>query len=635
MRKDVPLKFVKYKEGTKYRDPQFPIDSYNDNAESFWDAGLMIDDNTVVIDIDLPGEKPHDLIDNIIKSFGIETQTVYTDRGAHFYFDKPRNYTHKAEYVCKIGIKVEAKRATPKHNSITVKRNGILRKIVNPGVYADFPEIFEPILKGRKKGDDEKYEMLGLERGGRNDSMFGFRIQLNNVEIADKITHFVNQNLIVDPLESREVEAICQSAQNYALSDDEQSEEYRIANQVISELRTVVHSGTLYMIENADPIKWTSDDAIIQKTIFEEYCEGKTYQFYRGVYNSVRRRSPVKSKDAIFPVRFRNGILEEGEFIYGDNSTFTPYMIDINYNHEAPAVKLVDDYLAHLTDGEPEYRKLIEEVMGHTLITNWEVKKAMGKFFMFHGGGGNGKGTFLEILTKILGTDNVSGLSPEQMAIESYANAMIGKLANLGDDIEDSALDDKKMKIIKNISTCDIIQMRYLTQNAFNARLTCSLIFTTNHEIKSFEKGESYKRRVVWLPMFTKVRNKDPKFITNITTPEALAYWVKLMVEGYIRLYENGQFTSSPTVEQFNAQYHENNDNTIEYCREAGEAMFIDETLGSIYEAYEVWCNSEKINPLSPKKLKEQLLAQYGLVNDKTRSVNGVKGKFFYKKDDL
>ncbi|MGZ7360431.1 hypothetical protein ACXWRO_09125, partial [Streptococcus pyogenes] len=83
------------------------------------------------------------------------------------------------------------------------------------------------------------------------------------------------------------------------------------------------------------------------------------------------------------------------------------------------------------------------------------------------------------------------------------------------------------------------------------------------------------------------------------------------------------------------AQYHENNDNTIEYCREAGEAMFIDETLGSIYEAYEVWCNSEKINPLSPKKLKEQLLAQYGLVNDKTRSVNGVKGKFFYKKDDL
>lgn len=636
MRKDVPLKFVKYKEGTKYRDPDFGLDEYNDNADSYWDAGLMIDDNTVVIDIDLEGNKPHDLINKIIEEFGIETQVVYTDRGAHFYFDKPKNYTHKANFVSKLGLKMEAKRATAKHRSVTVKRKGKLRKISNAGIYQDLPEIFTPIVKNPQKSpfDPEKLNMMNLVRGGRNDAVFNFRRAIANVDDADKITMFANRYLIEDPMEDKEVMSICASARNYVLQDDESSEEYRITETIIDELRTVVHNDTLYMLENEDPARWTADKAVIQRTIFQEYCKGKTHNFFSGVYRSVRTNSPVKPKDAIFPVRFRNGIIEDGEFWPGDNTTFTPYMIDINYDPDAPAVKVVDDYLAHLTNNDPSYRALIEEIMGHTLITNHEVKRTLGKFFIFIGGGGNGKGTFLEILSGILGRDNVSNLSPDQMVQESQSNTMIGKLANLGDDIEDSALDDKKMKILKNISTCDTIQLRHLRHDGFQAQLTCTLIFTSNHVIKSWEKGDSYKRRVQWLPMFSKVGKKDPKFITKLTSPEALAYWAKLMVEGYMRLYSGQGFTECEAVNEYNKQYHEDNDNTIEYCRESGEEMFIDQTLGDIYTAYEVWCQSQMYNPLSAKKLKEQLLVQFNLMNDKTRSIKGIKAKFFYKKED-
>ena len=46
--------------------------------------------------------------------------------------------------------------------------------------------------------------------------------------------------------------------------------------------------------------------------------------------------------------------------------------------------------------------------------------------------------------------------------------------------------------------------MRQLYKQSEDVELTCTLIFTSNHILKSFEKGESYKRRVVWLPMYSK-----------------------------------------------------------------------------------------------------------------------------------
>ena len=35
----------------------------------------------------------------------------------------------------------------------------------------------------------------------------------------------------------------------------------------------------------------------------------------------------------------------------------------------------------------------------------------------------------------------------------------------------------------------------------------------------------------MWLPMYTKPKEKDPKFITKLTSERALKYWLKLMVK--------------------------------------------------------------------------------------------------------
>ncbi len=100
------------------------------------------------------------------------------------------------------------------------------------------------------------------------------------------------------------------------------------------------------------------------------------------------------------------------------------------------------------------------------------------------------------------------------------------------------------MKVIKNISTCDYVATRNLFEQSKEVELTLSLIFTSNHVLRTWEKGESYRRRVQWCPMFTKPTKKDKRFIEKLTTPDALKYWMKMIVEGYaIRFNEPAVFS--------------------------------------------------------------------------------------------
>ena len=94
------------------------------------------------------------------------------------------------------------------------------------------------------------------------------------------------------------------------------------------------------------------------------------------------------------------------------------------------------------------------------------------------------------------------------MTDERYFTTMQGKLVNLGDDVQDEAIDNMQMKMLKNISTCDYVATRNLFEQSKNIELTISLIFTSNHIFKSWEKGEAYRRRVDWLPMFGKPKRE-------------------------------------------------------------------------------------------------------------------------------
>ena len=566
--------YVEFEKGQKYSNNDADI---YDKHDSFEDAGWLLEDDDYVIDID---ELDKDLIKKIIVSFDIKTQTVWTDRGVHFYFKKPLDFKRGANRVSPLGFKYEIKHKG-NTKAVTIKRNGVLREIENIGEREEAPIIFT----SNKRFE----ELLGLDEGeGRNSKLFKLRTQLTGVKEWRKILTFVNENIFAKPLPEEEFQTLTREMD---LSNDEVSE-YEVASALMTEFNFVQYGQRYYFKHDGE---YTHEESILKKKVFDRVGSQKT-RYVDEVIKQMQYRSRKIDQGEIFPIKFRNGYIENGHFVDLVIDSFTPYHIDIDYDEDAEKVDKVDEYINHLTNHDEDYRNLLLEILGHTLIVDPEFKRLLAKFFIFIGDGGNGKGTLLQIIKTILGAKNVSGMSISELSDERYLPSFKGKLANLGDDIQDQAIDDKNMKVLKNISTCDFISTRELYKGAEDMYFTGSLIFTSNHMLKSWEKGESYKRRVVWLPMYTKVKKKDPKFITNLTTEKALKYWIKLIVDGYKRLYKNGGFTHSQIVEDFNKSYHEENNPALSYLQDYDREHFNNTPVNDIYEEYEAWCKDNAVN---------------------------------------
>lgn len=600
--------YVEFEKGKKYSNELADVSDFHDK---FDDAGWVLEDSDYVIDVD---HLPKDIIKKLIVTFDIKTQTVWTDRGVHFYFKKPSNFKRGANRVSPLGFEYEIKHSG-NTKAVTIKRNGKLREIDNEGIREDAPFIFN---------SNKKYDVLyGMSEGeGRNNSLFKLRNQIADTKDWRKIITFVNENIFAEPLSPDELETITREM----IVTAEKDNEYEIATWLLNDLNFIQY-GQRYYFKYADD--YAFEESLLQKKVFERVGRQKT-RYVDEVIKQMKYRCKKIDQGEIFDIRFRNGFLRDGKFSELILDEFTPYQIDIDYDENAKVVEEVDNYICHLTGGDEKYRKLLLEILGHTLIVDPEFKRLLAKFFIFVGDGGNGKGTLLQIIKTILNPKNVSGMSITELTDERYLPNFKGKLANLGDDIQDQAINDKDMKALKNLSTCDFISTRELYKNAEDMFFTGSLIFTSNHILKSWEKGESYKRRVLWLPMYTKVKKKDPKFITKLTNEKALRYWVRLMVEGYKRLYRQSKFTESERVNDFNEKYHRENNPALDYVEGFTAEDFEDKPIKDVYDDYEQWCEDNAVN-FNRNMIGDTLQEKFKLTKGQ-KWINGKNARCFVSK---
>ena len=159
--------YIEFNHNEKYPNKNADI---ADNHEAFNDAGYLLTENDLIVDVDVLEKST---IEKIIMMFNIKTQIVWTTRGAHFYFKKPIGFKGSKK-VCPMGFEVEYKH-DKNTKAITIKQGGKLRIIENEGVREDLPEIFFT----RKKLES----LLGLgEADGRNNALFTHRMKISDLK---------------------------------------------------------------------------------------------------------------------------------------------------------------------------------------------------------------------------------------------------------------------------------------------------------------------------------------------------------------------------------------------------------------------------------------------------------------------
>jgi len=132
--------------------------------------------------------------------------------------------------------------------------------------------------------------------------------------------------------------------------------------------------------------------------------------------------------------------------------------------------------------------------------------------------------------------------------------------------------------------------------------------------------------------MYSKPTKKDPKFITKLTTPKAMKYWIKLIIDGYMRLYNNVTFTESSNVTKFNQDYHDENDTSGLFLQDFKKEDIHGLRPPEIYEQYESFCEENGLNTMSRKQFQTNIKERFGLT-PKPIKKNG-KTMRAYEEDD-
>lgn len=619
--------------GTKHSyataDMSYDIDSYES-------ASLVLTKNIVVVDID--NGMSQELLEKLMDAHDCRTAYTITENGFHLYYNKYKGQRKtKVEGVCHAGIDIELKFDSTAVNGVCEKYKGVTRQWVGDTI-AVFPDCFKILNYGNLR------DISMLEEGGRDNALFRYSRALHGtgmqVHEVQRYIIFANTQLLNDPLPD------VTKFYDASRQDDNKSSLIDIADVVMRRYDTKVFDKMLMF---KDGKRYINDNDKLRSNIALD-----NYHLTNANIEEVFKQCVHKSNHVEvdhFPVNLKNGSLVNGEFSELQYDGFTPFYMNVNYNHDAPVNETVESMLNHLTDGDEEYRRFIIQMLAYPLVYDFTFKRHNRMIFFIVGSGQNGKGTLLDFVYHLYdGHYNASTNTVDDLLDNARINQSKNKLVNLGDDIEDGTIKEKGMKILKSVSSADLITIRDLYEKSVTTRVAPTLIFTSNHILKSFEKGTSWTSRVKWLPIKSRVTKRDPNFMTKLYTEEAREYMMKLIVEELPNVYNDGMM-SCQIVDDFTEEYHKENNNIllwIEELQTMDNIMIPDEDgndmeLNNVKDAilhkkpaevhgtYSEWCEQEGINPLSQKRLREVIDQELGYEVGSKR-VNGVVSKVFKEK---
>ena len=312
-------------------------------------------------------------------------------------------------------------------------------------------------------------------------------------------------------------------------------------------------------------------------------------------------------------IAFKNGIydLSTDELI-----PYRPEIVltnRINYNYNPSAYHdLCDKTLDKLACNDTEVRALLEECVGYCMYRRNEL----GKAFILTGDKSNGKSTFLDVISYMLGAENISALDLRELG-DRFSTAMLfGKLANIGDDIGDEFLQGNSVAIFKKIVTGNRVKAEQKGQNPFEFNPYVKLLFSANDMPRMRDKTGAVLRRLVMIPFnatFSKTDlDYDPFVKYKLIKSDSIEYLITLGIKGLKRVLSTNEFTSSKKVEQQLVEYEEENNPIIAFINEHGKDRILNNPTTDVYLRYTVFCSQNQLQALSKIAFSKQITKKLG-----------------------
>ena len=350
-----------------------------------------------------------------------------------------------------------------------------------------------------------------------------------------------------------------------------------------------------------------------------------TYRNLSSIYSLLLEQQPLqKTMEELncYPawwINFRNGMFDvkAGKLhrhrpeYYSINQI--PHELDMKVRENMEAAGTATRKFLSAALPDPEDQVMLWEYIGYCMTRDTGFQK----FLILRGDGGTGKSKVIHLVEEIVGADNCSGVSLQDLNERFFPSMLYGKLVNACADISSEAM--MQVDNIKKATGEDIMICEKKNKDPTPFRSYAKLLFSANKiPLNLDEKSNAFYRRLLILSM----EHKDLELSDKLHAE--LGYSVWMAVGALKKLYKDGKFVESAGCRSQVEDLYRAADTVKAFadeCLEPAPGKRMARTM--IYDSYKEYCDSYGRKPHSPM-IFYRSLAEKGYAEGR-----GKDGRFF------
>ena len=221
------------------------------------------------------------------------------------------------------------------------------------------------------------------------------------------------------------------------------------------------------------------------------------------------------------------------------------------------------------------------------------------------------------MLNNLLGDDNYSSVDITNLARELDIASLANKLANIKDDIADNYMDGLNVSLFKQVATGNRCRGKFLYNDPFDFYPYATLIFSANSIPRIKDPTGAVTKRMVIIPFNAIFTSKDPDYDPFINEklckPECMEYLVKIGIDALTNVIMRNGFSNCDAAEKEMEIYKIGNDSVLSFILEYGSDNIENQTVASVYTAYELHCSNNGLKPTTQIMMSKKIKTALGL----------------------
>lgn len=579
--------------GGDYPDRKYmkmPIDDYNEHT--VW--GLHTLDRDPKRDLLVIAEGAFDAL-----SFDQENYPVISAITGHFSKDQLPSALAIAKSFKKVFLVFDNDKISGAGEKFTIKMARILTENRIPCIVGQVPVTYKDISEYYADGGDLSQIITDAIDGT---TFLASKItDLSEFEtFARKVCRYMSKPAVdlffktiskTDNFDPDWLKTLCKDCKA-APTDD------TIANEILKE-HTILYNPSISFFEYNGKFWEKKTDTAIENYIGKAlgtYVSGPKLSSIIRVIKSKTTTAQLFNTNPV--MNFINGTLElldqEPYYNFREHreTDYCTYCLDYPYVPNTYSSEW-KQFLTTVTNSDDKKMCLLQELSGYVLFPDNNLQKCA----VLIGSGANGKSVFLNVLTSIFGSSNVSNVEMSSLSQDFQVIQLMNSMLNISAETKTNVSGAESK--FKQVVAGDEISACYKGKDYITFRPRAKMFLACNEYVKSSDTTEGWTRRFCFVDFPVKFvenptnENEQPidRDIENkLTTREQLSAIFNWTLEGYVMLRRCGYFSEPDDQKIINEEFKELSNPVIMFAKELQITEKISNQL--LYEQYKMWCDA-------------------------------------------